>query len=262
MTVKKQFDKTQLKAGALAKTTHKDYMGHVFRWGFASRFINRTTSVLDVGCGQDQPLVTELSGSKSKIPKMYVGVDLNKIKNPLNRKWVTIIDEFNFLDNYALLDNYEKFNVITNFEVYEHMSAEDGQRLLEGMHHLLADDGKLIFSTPVFCSSYGQANNHIHEPCKNEIEDELHKAGFKIIKQHGTFGNLNDMKKVATKQELELSDELREFFGNEVMGCFLSSKYPEASRNITHICVRTDSKTHADTLECEHKASVVKGACK
>jgi SAM-dependent methyltransferase len=176
---------------------------------------------------------------------MYVGVDLNKIKNPISRKNFYTIDEFNFLENYDDLGfDYGLFDLIVNFEVYEHMDFLSGEKLLKGMYETLEDDGMLIFSTPVYCSSYKQANNHINEVTKQEIENELQSAGFKIIKQFGTFCNQNDLRKVATPNEMLLQKTLGGFYGNELLGCFLSPKYPEASRNIVHICVKEDNDEH------------------
>lgn len=252
----RQFDQTQLKLAQFKHQAHKDYLGHIFRWGFASKFVNNKTNVLDVGCGQEQPFAKSLGGANpNSVPKSYVGVDLNKIKDPINRKNFTVIDEFNFVDDYDDLGyEYDEFDVIVNFEVYEHMDIKSGRKLLEGMQSLLASDGILIFSTPIYCSTYKQARNHINELTKAEIEHELDRAGFKIIKQFGTFGNWNDIKKAATPKEVELQKTLGEFYSNDLLGCFLSPKYPEASRNITHICVRkTDSRP-----ACELKDSIVK----
>ena len=254
---KRAFDKTQLKMAQFQYQPHKDYLGHIFRWGFASKYVNNKMRVLDVGCGQEQPFARSLGGANpTSVPKEYVGVDLNKISNPISRKNFNTHDEFNFLDNYEELEfEYGLFDLIINFEVYEHMDMQSGKQLLKGMHDLLSDEGMLIFSTPIYCSSFKQARNHINELTKSEIEDELHEAGFKIIKQFGTFGNQNDIKKVATKEEIELQKSLGEFYGNELLGCFLSPKYPEASRNITHVCVREDN---LDYDECELIDSIVK----
>lgn len=251
------FDKTQLKLAQFKYQPHKDYLGHIFRWGFASRFVNNKVKVLDVGCGQEMPFARSLGGSSiSTIPKGYVGVDLNKIKDPVVRKWSTVHDEFNFIDNYRkLVKQHGLFDLVVNFEVYEHMQHASGAKLLKAMAKSLDHDGKLIFSTPVFCSSYGMAKNHINEVTKAVIEKELDKAGFKIIAQHGTFCNMNDIKKVASKSELALYTRLAEFYGNEVLGCFLSAKYPEASRNITHICVL---KSNEQYPACELVDSIVK----
>lgn len=253
----REFDQTQLKMAQFQYQPHKDYLGHIFRWGFASRYVDRTKRVLDVGCGQEMPFARSLGGANpNSVPKKYVGVDLNKIPKPVTRKNFTTLDEFNFIEDHKQLkeSGHKFFDVIVNFEVYEHMPMRHGRSLLKAMRKFLAKDGVLIFSTPIYCSTYKQARNHINELTKAEIEEELHKAGFKIIKQFGTFANINDIKKVATKEEIELHKVMGEFYGNEILGCYLSPKYPEAARNVTHICVRDDNPKK----ECKLKKSVVK----
>ncbi len=252
----REFDQTQLKLAQFKYQPHKDYLGHIFRWGFASKYVNKNVAVLDVGCGQEMPFARSLGGSNpNSVPSKYVGVDLNKIPNPVTRKNFYVEDEFNFTKKFrALKRQHGQFDVIVNFEVFEHMTMGHARKLLKGMRYLLAENGVLIFSTPVYCSTYKQANNHINEVTKKEMEDELHKAGFKIIKQFGTFANINDIKKVATKDELASHKAMAEFYGNEILGCYLSPKYPEASRNVTHICVRDDD----GRKECTLKDSIVK----
>jgi len=241
----REFDQTQLKLAQFKYQPHKDYLGHVFRWGFASRFVNNTSTVLDVGCGQEQPFARSLGGASiNTVPKLYVGCDLNKIKEPIGRKNFHTLDEFNFIRQWKEIAYHKfskTFSLIVNFEVFEHMTMNHGRKMLKAIHELLDKKGIFIFSTPVYCSTYKQANNHINELTKEEMEKELHRAGFKIINQYGTFSNWNDIKKVATKDEIALKNSIAHFYGNEILGCFISPKYPEASRNITHVCVRGDN---------------------
>jgi len=253
--VNREFDQTQLKLAQFKHQPHKDYLGHILRWGFASKFVDKKKKVLDVGCGQEQPFARSLGGANpNSVPELYVGCDLNKIKTPIKRKNFHTMDEFNFTKSYRKLKRqFGLFDVIVNFEVFEHMQMEHGRKLLKGMRSLLAEDGKLIFSMPVYSDRYKMARNHINELRKEEIEAELHRAGFKIIAQYGTFGNWHDIKKCMSKKEIETYKTCGEFYSNDLLGCFLSPKYPEAARNITHICVRDDS----DLPECEFVDSII-----
>lgn len=251
----RDFDTTQLHFKDFQFQPHKDYLGHVFRWGFASRYVKKGMNVLDVGCGQDLPFLRSLGGANpNTVPGSYVGVDLNKIKDVPNRKWATVLDQFNFIENYEDLElDYGLFDIIVNFEVFEHIELQLSRGLLKGMRELLAPGGKLIFSTPVYSDSFKMARNHINELRKDEVEAELKAAGFKIVEQYGTFGNVNDFKKVVPADELKTYQKLREFYGDDLLGCYIAPKYPEASRNITHICMRDDE----DVEECELKDSIV-----
>jgi 2-polyprenyl-3-methyl-5-hydroxy-6-metoxy-1,4-benzoquinol methylase len=251
----REFDTTQLKYNSFKHQAHKDYLGHVFRWGFASRFVKQDMSVLDVGCGQDLPFMQSLGGANANsVPRLYVGCDLNNRFASVRRNWATLYPGFNFIADYQkIIDKHGKFDVIVNFEVYEHIAPDIAPKLLCGIRECLKPGGRLIFSTPVYCDSYKMARNHINERTKAEIEDDLHQAGFKIIKQFGVFGNIRDYKLAASNADLDVYNDLREFYGDEILGCYLAPKYPEASRNICHVCTTDDQ----DVEECELKKSVL-----
>ncbi len=249
-------DTTQLKHAVLSKQPHKDYLGHCFRWGFASRFVNRQSVILDAGCGEELPLMHCLGGSNpNTVPKEYVGIDMNKLPDP-KRKWATVYgqsDLSKMTDELEMM--HEAFTLAVSFEVYEHIAPHLAIEYLRSIAALMAEDGILIFSTPVYCHSFKQARNHINERTKAEIEDDLKRAGFLITGQYGTFGNFRDIKKMLTEEETTHFQMQREFYGDDVLGCYLSPRFPEASRNITHICQLsefTDPK-----LGCELKPSVV-----
>ena len=137
--------------------------------------------------------------------------------------------------------------------VYEHIAPDRAMEYLESLRALLDPGGQLILSPPVYCHSFRMAKNHINERTKSEIEDDLHRAGFKIVGQYGTFGNVRHFEKVISPEEKEHYAELREFYGDDVLGCYLAPRFPEASRNITHVCVRDDDPEP----ECELKESIV-----
>ena len=59
----REYDRTQLKLAQFQYQPHKDYLGHVFRWGFVGKFVNRSSRILDAGCGQELPLLRSLGGS-------------------------------------------------------------------------------------------------------------------------------------------------------------------------------------------------------
>lgn len=255
--INRDFDQTQLHYEHFKYQPHKDYIGHVLRWGFASKFVNRKTRILDVGCGQDLPFMRSLGGSNiNTVPASYVGVDLNKITDIPKRNWATVIPEFNFIESYEDLElDHGDFDLIVNFEVFEHIEHNMSIELLKGMRSLLAEGGKLIFSTPVYSDRFKMARNHINELTKSEMEECLQAAGFTIIEQFGTFGNVNDLKKVMPSDELENYKQFSKFYGTDMLGVLLASKYPEAARNITHVCVRDDD---LDAVPCELKESIVK----
>lgn len=247
------FDTTQLKAEHHGYFVHRDYAAHFFRWGWVSKMFNtgRVNKILDVGCGQDIPLarVMMAPGIYQTCQPEYWGVDLNKISNYPNAKWIHVLDEFNFCERYHELcgsktpngeiHRFENscFDFITNFEVIEHMTVEWGFYMLQCFAWCLKAGGKLILSTPVF---NGQAaNNHVHEYTIEELQGYLNQAGFTVLERHGTFASLHDIKKVCTEEERQVMEDMRSWFGNDVVSCFLAYKYPDASRNNVWVCART-----------------------
>lgn len=229
----RRYDTTQLRETGHGQRVHRDYAAHFFRWGWASRFVEAgKTTILDVGCGQDVPLVKVLTASLSAVPAKYVGVDLNKISRKPGISWVeAILDEYDFPTDWAdVLNRYGPFSLISCFEVVEHMHREDGLRLLTGIKECLTDDGRALISTPVY-DGRKMAANHIKEYTVQEMRDLVEEAGLEVVERFGTFASWNMIRRVCTKTERDLLDETGRFYGGDVLACFLAPKYPDASRN-------------------------------
>lgn len=252
----RDYDTSQLRGETFRYQPHKDYLGHVFRYGFVGRFVDRQMRMLDVGCGQDVPLCMSLGGSNpNTVPELYVGVDANVDVALPNRKWADVYAGCTVEDLAGTLGiMYGDFNLIASLEVYEHVAPQLALTHLGVLKELLSPSGILILSTPVYCHTFKMARNHVNERTKAEMEDDLHRAGFKIMFQHGTFGNWRDYKKLLTHEELNAAAVQRAFYGDEVMGCYLAPRFPEASRNVVHVCCHAERE---HMVECELKESIV-----
>lgn len=249
-------DVTQLRYEQLRHQPHKDYIGHVFRWGFVSRHVNRRSRILDVGCGQDFPLLLALGGSSATtVPESYLGVDLNPLPDPPRRKWATVLGKTDVVEARDRIDlAYGPFNLVSCLEVLEHVAPSLSLDFLRALRHLVSDDGKMILSTPVYSHQFKMARNHVNERTKAEVEDDLHRTGWRIVDQFGTFGNYRDYAKMLGEEERASYERQRAFYGDDVLGCYLAPRFPEASRNVTHVCVPDSS----DQPGCELKESTVK----
>lgn len=240
----RRFDQSQLRThGTQATAVHRDYAAHWFRWGFALTFIEAGMRSLEIGCGVDQPLIQVLRGTNvGHVPALHVAVDLNKIPRPSGIAWTRTIDEFNFVDDYPELVRQfgsQSFDVITCFEVIEHMEKPDGRRLLNGARALLRpgqknnaalNGGRFLLSTPVYNGRH-MAAAHIHEYRVDELREEVERAGLRVLDRFGTFMTANAMKRVATAEERALVEELHRFYPYEVLANFLAPKYPDAASN-------------------------------
>src|SRR5579859_539589 len=223
----RKFDQTQCRAGTYKNIVHRDYLAHCLRWGWATGYISgkHDKEILDVGCGQDLPLIKIMRNNLW--PKRYVGVDYNKIKCEAQPAWATLYSEFDFTTNYEKIDG--PFDVVTCFEVIEHMRPKDGARLLSGLRYHLRPDAVALLSTPVFNGR--AAANHLHEYTILELQAAIEAAGLEVVKRYGTFASVQDLRRVMTPEHAAVDAQVREFYGNEVASCFLAPLYPDASRN-------------------------------
>jgi len=231
----RRFDKTQLRANNSGRSVGRDYAAHFFRWAWITRQIKAGQKILDVGCGQDTPLVFVLTNKVTQLPAKYVGVDLNRILKPTQIAWTKIVDQFSFVDDYlklwqrAGMAKDEKFDVAVCLEVIEHMQPADGKKLLKGAFHLVRPGGRLYLSTPVFSGK--AAVNPVHEFGIAELQKLVESAGWTVERRFGTFARINDIKKVATKEEWSTLQKIGAYYNNEVLSVFLAPLYPDSASN-------------------------------
>lgn len=224
-----KFDKTQLKSSM--GYVHRDYLAHCFRWGFSTRFVNQTKTVLDIGCGQEMPWPKTMTHTPGTHPLIYVGCDYNRIIKRFGAGWVKgIYDKFDFTTRWnEILLEHGTFDIIGCFEVIEHMAPEDGKKLLAGAKALLGIEGRFFLSTP--CFNGRQANNHVHEWTIPELQSAIEEAGLKVEARYGTFMNYNEAKKYAAPDELAVLKRLRFFYSDDILACFLAPLHPDHARN-------------------------------
>jgi SAM-dependent methyltransferase len=242
----REFDKTSLRANSHGLWIHRDYAAHFFRWGFAKRFIGPRTRVLDVGCGVEAPLVNVLTPSLSHVPRSYVGVDLGRLpgKTTPSRQWATYYGRFDATEikEIGRLKKRERepFDVIVCLEVIEHMTKPAGLRLLKNLTTCRAPGGLLLLSTPVFDGK--AARNHLHEYTLDELARSIERAGWQIEDRFGTFARQRDLKDVATPQELAVVKQLKRYYDDDVIACFLAPLYPDVARNNIWLLRRPDDE--------------------
>lgn len=238
------FDRTSLRSNSHGLWIHRDYAAHFFRWGFAKRFINTRTKVLDSGCGVEAPLINVLTPALSHVPAAYVGIDMNKLpgKRTPSRQWATFYGETDATDAKVMARIAKKhgpFDVIISLEQIEHMSKAAGLRLLKALRGCLAPGGIFLLSTPVFDGK--AARNHIHEYTIDELKKWVEKAGWVVRDRFGTFMRQRDLKVVATPAEWSIFLELKQYYDDDVIACFLAPLHPDQARN--NIWILSDSAT-------------------
>lgn len=255
----REYDTTSLTYSSKKHSLHRDYLAHVFRWGFASRAIHTKgfRRIIEPGCGRDSPLYGYLNSTRgySFRPELYLGVDLGPITaikgmrasiDPLTR-CTQLREKFNFVERYQeLLDEFgQTWDLAVSFEVIEHLREDHGDEYLQATREMLIPGGSLFLSTPV--ANGRPAANHIREYTIPELQEKLERNGFNVDKRIGTFASYHDAKRGikavyqpdAAKAIQGLYDELRGFYGDDVLACFLAPVLPDYSRNNVWICTKT-----------------------
>ena len=231
----REFDTTSLREnGSHGKYVSRDYAAHWFRWQHALRFVRKGMRVLDVGCGPDQMMIRVLCHSQSFVPDLWVGVDVQKLAKKSSVAWARVLDEFDVTRKWRyLLDEFscKGFDVVTCFEVIEHMPIERGRALFKALKALVKPDGVILLSTPVYNGKH-MAANHIHEYGFDELAAEIKRAGLIVDRVVGTFMTSQAIKRVATKEQRALVEELHaRWYAWDILANFLAPLYPEASSN-------------------------------
>lgn len=248
------YDTTSLTPSTYARAVHRDWIGHWSRWGWAARQLPKRGRVLEPGCGPESMFFRHLTSDNSLVPSLYVGVDLNRIKAHEKRTaevldgrkqtypWAHFHPEFDFVtrvEDLAAEYGAASFDRIVSFEVYEHISPVLGLQYLDACRHMLADDGELLLSTPVFNGR--KAANHVREYTVAELQLILEDRGFEIVGRYGTFASYHDVKRgiketlPADEAEvvLRVYERCREFYGDGLLAAMLAPVVPDHSRNCT-----------------------------
>jgi 2-polyprenyl-3-methyl-5-hydroxy-6-metoxy-1,4-benzoquinol methylase len=219
---------------------HRDYIAHCLRWTHVAKWMgnpkNRKDCVmLDIGCGKDMPMAKMLMTSRlASDGLVYVGLDYNKLEMPKafeNTKWKpTIIDKVAFPDVQL---PHEKYDVVTCFEVLEHVEPLHAYKMLEGIKNLLSEDGMAFLSTPVYDPKVGAADNHVNEMTYATMQLMLHKVGLEVDAHYGTFASIKDYKEMIEKDDLDaVFSRLRDYYDSNYLATIFAPLYPHRARNV------------------------------
>ncbi len=229
-------NKTQLNVEvALGRMiVHRDINAHWFRFAHICKLIkhNDPKVILDVGCGNKQLAMALYSNKHSKGVKEYHCVDLRDITTKgLEGKepFPIVFHKQNVCENLPKVEP----DIIVNFEVIEHVTRENGMKLLDALHDAMVEKTTLYLSTPCYDEKKGAADNHIWEYEYQELKDELSER-FEIINHWGTFADtgIGENKKYFDKLfGEERMAMMREFFHSSLLSNMLAPFVPERARN-------------------------------
>lgn len=150
----------------------------VSRKNYISDFLPKSrTNALDLGCGDGSTLKLLESLGFDRI----IGVDKINLKNKIKSSKINFFrsDIINFLKNV----NKDKYDLITIFDVLEHIKPKYIEEILKSCFNSLKDGGYLIIQIPNGCSIfngvyfYGDPT-HIFTYNEYSMNNLLLKTGF------------------------------------------------------------------------------------
>lgn len=159
-----------------------DFFILLARYKFAARFIRKTETVIDVGCGKGLGSVF-----LSKFAKTVVGVDFDKELLRFNKEEFSKISNLDFkhLDLMHVADAHKAmYDVVVSMDVIEHFPQPDISIVVNNYASLLKDGGYAIIGTPNVASrayaSQRRLDTHPFEFSAKEYEEAL-RAGFSNV---------------------------------------------------------------------------------
>lgn len=239
---------------------HRDYIAHCLRWSHVVKFLYqgnkyKTARILDIGCGKEMPLAKLLHSSRlAPTEGYYIGLDANSLEMPSqfkNSKWqpqpfgkaIFPQDWQNRKIEYAYRERtrqpFVAPDIVTCFEVAEHVEPKHCRILVEGIRNALDGAGTAFISTPVWDPEVGAAANHINEMTYQAFGALLEDIGFVIEGHWGTFASQKDYK-VHIQQEggpdtyipADLWNKLSQYYDSNYLATIFAPLFPQLSRNV------------------------------
>jgi SAM-dependent methyltransferase len=162
---------------------------HVHRYAFAAQLV-AGKAVLDVGSGEGYG-----SAILGKTAASVLGIDVDPASVAHSRA-THASDAVQFVEGSALQlasRAREEFDVVVCFEVLEHVADHD--RVLEGIAHVLREDGVLVLSTPdrePYNAAISEPNPfHVREVSAAELRELIRRrfAHVRVWRQTAIVGS-------------------------------------------------------------------------
>lgn len=216
---------------------HRDQFAHYFRWSHVLKNARIGQTILDFGCGSGEML--EVFYRNRYRPKHFVGLDVREKTIEQNNEKFEKLDfaEFKVMDLCQPFDLGEKFDIITSFEVMEHIGHENADAFLKNILTHCRPDTVIYISTPNYDPRVGAAENHMLGPDREvgewdhfELQDKLSQY-FTIEKKYGTFASIRDYKPLLNGWQKEMFDSYSEYYDTNILACLMAPLFPEQARN-------------------------------
>lgn len=220
---------------------HRDQFAHYLRWSHILKIARIGQTILDFGCGTGEML--EVFYRNKYRPKQYLGLDIRKQTIDENNEKFAKLDfaEFRQMDLCSEIDLGQTFDIITCFEVMEHIGHENADAFLDNIAFHCNENTRVYLSTPNYDPQVGAAGNHtlkrpdgtteIGEWDHFELQDKLSEY-FDIEAKYGTFASMKDYKEDLNDWQKEMFNALRDYYDTNLIANIMAPLIPaEHARN-------------------------------
>lgn len=218
---------------------HRDQFAHYLRWTHVLNAARIGQRILDFGCGSGEML--EVFYRNRYRPERYLGLDVRAKTIEENKAKFAKLDfaEFRQCDLcMPTLDLGETFDIITCFEVIEHIGHANADVFLDNLAYHCNKDTRVYLSTPNYDPNVGAANNHLLGPNKElgewdhfELQKKLEEF-FVIERKYGTFASQRDYVPHMNGWQREMYTALKEYYDSNLVSNIMAPIMPaEFARN-------------------------------
>ena len=217
---------------------HRDQFAHYLRWTHVLKRARIGMNILDFGCGTSMNLGEVLYRNRFKC-NCFIGIDIRS----LNKKGYDLVYKTNWMHFHQqdlcgeLLTVHKAtdWDLITSFEVIEHVGKENTDKFLKNIHSLCSDKTTVLLSTPIYDEKVGAADNHIidgvvGEYTYEELKGYLEKY-FTIEETYGTFASQRDYKPLMNEWQTKMFNELNKYYDANLISNIMAPLFPKQSRN-------------------------------
>ena len=222
---------------------HRDQFAHFLRWTHVLKLAKMNMKILDIGCGSGN--LYEVFYRNRYAPTRYLGLDLRPQQVHLNQQRFPKA-EFMIQDLTVPFDLGQDWDIITSFEVAEHVGKWKVPVFLDNIKRNCNPMTLVLLSTPCYDPKVGAAGNHTYDSGdglgiqpQELTRDELRKLleeRFLILENYGTFASIKDYKDHLTLAELDLFQRLTRYYDSNLVSVIFAPLVPQYSRNNLWVC--------------------------
>lgn len=219
---------------------HRDMFAHYLRWSHVLKDARIGQTILDFGCGSGE--ILEVFYRNRYRPKQYLGLDIRAKTIAENNDKFKNLDfaEFKQVDLcQPELDLGQTFDIITCFEVMEHIGHANADTFLDNIAYHCDGNTKVYLSTPNYDPNVGAAENHMLGKNGDEVGEWDHfelaeklEEFFTIEEKYGTFASIKDYKADLHDWQIPMFEALKKYYDTNLLAVMMAPVIPpEHARN-------------------------------